>query len=801
MNSPTIAIVPHFRANNEVIANALAHPRTPGEVKTIIDRNQHYTGYEIVPEHGDIRIYADWDCELQYDNTTNYEEKKQKVYDEALSNLIEMGFPQDKIYFSHRHGRKGDKYKVSWRATVVGMKTTRKTLNKVMQRFRDKHLNIFKQEHSLEHLGRRELLDRFKETPKGWLDIGVYSKNRKMGLVGCIKKFPEDQRRLEQQGDYPHHYTLITCVGDNDEVYIPEEFDTSSQDANTDRSDDDYDNSSTSINAENYIVELQQAGFSNIRFDSSGYRFRCDQNAEGAECPCCGGNHTGNQYSVLKNEQGEVWVFNLTPNGCSYKKIKDGMEHAGFLFEDVVVDTQATETPETNDYESMKRYFEEERQVTMIEDGLVYILDDKHLLNRKELIETFQDFIIKGKKRDIPFTDKWLRDPNKSKNRRMDFLPQGAPPDVYNLWRGYKVDQLECSAEEGDVTPFKQLLQVLTNSLEGEECYNYMLKWTALMFQKPHEKTRVCVVIRSEEGIGKNSYGWLLGEKLMGNDLYKETNQPEHDLFAEHTNAMERRKLVVLDEADVFRFHAKICPLITNPETRVRKMYMNPTHISNFAQLMILSNNSVPVKISPSDRRYVVFDGNTNLKGNKEFWNRFYGEWSNDPKNQKAVHDYLMGVDLEGFDFWAERPMTEAYQEIRTASLPVEIKFLTHHIVDAYPLHINSPNLPMRGTELYSLYERYNPSGLEMTPARFGARLKNFLRTKGVYSENTPPEERNIFHKNRTQEGVSWYIKRQEAFEWLQREQFIPATITELPRPINYQSNNGFEPSRISRTF
>ena len=53
----------------------------------------------------------------------------------------------------------------------------------------------------------------------------------------------------------------------------------------------------------------------------------------------------------------------------------------------------------------------------MIEDGLVYILDDKHLLNRKELIETFQDFIIKGKKRDIPFTDKWLRNPNKSKKR------------------------------------------------------------------------------------------------------------------------------------------------------------------------------------------------------------------------------------------------------------------------------------------------------------------------------------------------------------------------------------------------
>lgn len=796
MNSPTIAIVPHFRSNNAMIHNALEKRKTPAQVKSIIDRNPHYTGYEIVPDEGYIRPYLDWDCSIQ-DESTNYEEMKRKVYDEALSNMIEMGFPEDKIYFSSRHGRsESGKLKVSWRATIVGMKTTKQELKRVVQRFHDKHLNVFQQLEG-EGVARRELIDKFKRSPKGWLDIGVYSSNRKMGLVGCIKKFPEDKRRLVTFGDYPHHYTLISCVDDDDQIFVPEgEFDTTSQEAVRERRNSDSDGSFVSVEGRHYYRELEEAGFSGIDFTSQ-YRFRCEQMNEGVDCPClCGLDHTSNQYTLFGDEQGNIFVRSLSED-CSALKIKDALDDAGFMFDLTQVEENPEPTEDTEDeYTKMKRHFEEERQVAMIEKGLVYIIDDENYLNRKELVETFQDFVMTGKKRPIPFTDKWLRDPNKRKFKEMDFLPQGAPPDVYNLWRGYKVTSLECSAEGGDIMPFKKLLEALTDSKEGEDAYNYMLKWTALLFQKPYEKTRVCVVIRSEEGIGKNTYFWYLGEVLMGNDLYKETNQPEHDLFAEHTNAMERKKLVILDEADVFRFHAKICPLITNMETRVRKMYMNPTKISNYAQLAILTNNSVPVKISPSDRRYVVFDGNTSLKGDREYWNNFYNTWAKDPRNQKAVYEYLMGVDLEGFDFWRDRVLTTAYQEIRTASLPIEIKFLAHFITDAYPNNI-SINVPMKGTEFYQIFEKYQPTGSESTAVRFGTRLKNFLRTKGVYSEFEGT--RNIFHKARQNDGVYWYFDRERAFEWLREEQFTDRT--QLQPAISYRSYNDFNASRIRETF
>ena len=97
MNSPSIAIVKWYKANNADIKQAQAELKTPEQVKYTIDTTLNYTGYEIVPDEGELKPYLDWDCELPDTNTTDYEEMKRKVRDEALSNAIELGFPEDRI--------------------------------------------------------------------------------------------------------------------------------------------------------------------------------------------------------------------------------------------------------------------------------------------------------------------------------------------------------------------------------------------------------------------------------------------------------------------------------------------------------------------------------------------------------------------------------------------------------------------------------------------------------------------------------------------------------------------------------
>ena len=216
------------------------------------------------------------------------------------------------------------------------------------------------------------------------------------------------------------------------------------------------------------------------------------------------------------------------------------------------------------------------------------------------------DDVVRVKKLIIP---KWLTDPTKAKYRKLEFAPEGCPDGVYNLWKGYAVDSLPKNEEPVDITPFKKLLEAITNSKEGEPCYEYMRKWSAFIFKYPHKKTRVAVVIRSLQGIGKNTYFVFIGE-LTGPELYNETNSPETDIFKDFTTFLERKKLVVLDEADVFKYAEKLEPLITNVKTTIRKKYLHPFDINNYANWGILTNKDTPVKIGESDRKYIVFDGN-----------------------------------------------------------------------------------------------------------------------------------------------------------------------------------------------
>ena len=52
-----------------------------------------------------------------------------------------------------------------------------------------------------------------------------------------------------------------------------------------------------------------------------------------------------------------------------------------------------------------------------------------------------------------------------------------------------------------------------------EEVYEYILNWFAQVLQKPCQKTKTCLVLKSIEGTGKGIFIDMIG-KIMGNDTY-----------------------------------------------------------------------------------------------------------------------------------------------------------------------------------------------------------------------------------------------------------------------------------------
>ena len=787
-----IPIVKGLYANKSEILQAKTNPKTLNEAQNLTETNQDY--YEIPPDEGYIRPYFDWDKKLDHEpNQDEIREEGQK----AMEDLKALGFTG--AYWATRHGLSASgRHKISYRAWIPKFKTTKSDLNRRVRNY-------------------------IKANPLSSLDPGVYTDERKMGMVNCIKgdteiypKDPAYDKNSEKKRQFlpdtrilkleleplinetnklkALKQTIISIVDEDAEIWELDEDEYQSIQAEppSPRSTENENFTGDETFDPTDYKELYEKYYTNpIFYGTNGkHFFSCDEKGRD-ECWNCGQVHSSNNYTTWRDEAGNIHTKNLSKEkGCESRIINRLPEFAFELPEpekeeeedaekEEEEDAEKEEEEDDSDYGKMKRYFEREKGVCMIEKGLTYIVEDEFFLNKKELTEHFQDLMITAKigrkEREIPFTDLWFRDPKKAKKRMIEFAPNGAPDNVYNLWRGYKVATLPENSEPVDIEPFKKLLRAVTDSKEGEEGYEYLLKWIAFMFKHPEMKTRVAIVIRSNEGIGKNTLFWFVGDKLMSHELYNETNSPETDIFKDFTTFAEKKKLLILDEANCFKYHEKICPLITNEKTTIRRKYAHPNDINNFAQIAILTNNTMPVKISPSDRRYVVYDGNDSLKGDTEFFNNFYKKLAPDPRFQRAVYDYLMEQEVQDFN-WADRPVSEAYKEIRMSSLPKEAKFLIHLITQAWPFQYGSKG-KLGGLEaryLFALFESYcgqSNYNEKPNPSGFGSRLRNFLKKQSVYSEKD--EERRAFHKELNTMGyTTWIIDREMAFNWLKKENF-----------------------------
>ncbi len=772
-----VVIVKCLYADKNTITQAKANPKLLNEVENLTKTNQDY--YEIPPDEGYIKPYFDWDKKLDYEPN---EAQIMEVGRNVSKDFEALGFTQGT--WATRHGLSASgRHKISFRAWVSDYKTTKADLNRRVKAYK-------------------------KANPDSDIDDGVYSSERKMGLVNCIKGstqvYPKDPaytgsgkkpiylpdtRILKRMfnNTKPFSATIIGIVNEDAKVWEFDEDEYQSvqaQPTDTDSTfsvDEEYDPKDA--------IELFEQNYTNPLFYKK-YNFSCDEKGT-KPCPNCGVIHSGNNYVTWRDDQGFIWTKNLSRvKGCE-KKCLNTLPSLAFQG---LPDTVQDEGKE-DEYDKLKQELENDRDLAMIEKGLMYLVDGDTFLNKKELTETFQDVLLSAKVgrkvREVPFTDLWFRDPKKRKYKSMEFAPDGCPPDVYNLWKGYRVANLPENTEEVDIEPFKVLLRAITNSKEGEDAYDYMLFWLAFLFKYPHLKTLVAVVIRSLEGIGKNTLFWFVGEVLMGNELYNETNSPDTDIFGTFTTFFERKKLVVLDEANCFKYHEKLCPLITNLKTTIRRKYLHPFDINNYSQIAILTNNDLPVKISPSDRRYVVLDGNASLKGNKEFFDNFYKVLAPDSKFQRAVYDYLMGQDVENFDFVKQRPDTDGHKEIQRRSMTREQKFIIHYITDAWG-HQYGGDKPLESGNFFKLFEEFcGQSNLseKPNPGGFGARLRNLLKKNGVYSEKN--EARNAFHKTTNEYGyMVWNIDRKKAFEWIKSKGFTDYENYEsLPIGITYWSS------------
>ncbi len=219
-----------------------------------------------------------------------------------------------------------------------------------------------------------------------------------------------------------------------------------------------------------------------------------------------------------------------------------------------------------------------------------------------------------------------------------------------NLWRGYGVEE-----RTGDEGPFNKYLQ----DTFGED-WTYVLNWCAWTIQNPCERANVILfLISQEEGTGKSTLGRIM-RKLFGHHSRKATKAA--DVTGRFTDHLAGALFVHGDEimfagdkagADALK------TLATDDTMRVEPKGVPSFETENRLSFLMTSNHEHAAHIGSSDRRYAMVRALPTNKGNTEYWDGL-NSWLEDG-GFEIVLEYLLDIDLDGFNIVNDRPISDLY--------------------------------------------------------------------------------------------------------------------------------------------
>ena len=208
----------------------------------------------------------------------------------------------------------------------------------------------------------------------------------------------------------------------------------------------------------------------------------------------------------------------------------------------------------------------------------------------------------------------WLSNKYRRAYDRIVFAPAGAPPNYFNLFKGFPLPAVkgDCSLYWGHI--FKVICS-------GDPIiYEYVRKWMAHSIQKPEELPGVALVLRGRQGVGKGVFVEFFG-KLFGSHYLSVYNMSQ---VAGRFNG-HAKNLLLLHANEAIWGGSKssegvLKGLITDPYTPIEFKGKDIINVNNFKRLIVASNERWAVPIGVDDRRYLVLDVSDEHKEDEEWF-------------------------------------------------------------------------------------------------------------------------------------------------------------------------------------
>lgn len=332
-------------------------------------------------------------------------------------------------------------------------------------------------------------------------------------------------------------------------------------------------------------------------------------------------------------------------------------------------------------YKNVKKEFEE-KHFKIIHPPMIITIDreGKNILQgindaKKSFshIDFNKKYVLKNgetKFKSTPLLNEWLNDPNMRLYDKVVFKPPSyirkpAPfidayeekPNIqlnnyeYNLWTHYEILETPYNNDKYYNSKILDDFYDYMYNLFGndKEVINYLLAYFANKLQKPYERNKVCIILKGEEGDGKNTF-FDIFKKIIGEKYYAEIESAKQ-LFGDHSLVENEKMIVCLNEANAQGTNNtensdRLKARITTDTINVNPKGINQYVIDNRCDYLMTTNNDGCVKVDEGARRYVLIKSSTYYKGNVDFFEKFYKNIVDNKEALRVIYEYIINFDV-----------------------------------------------------------------------------------------------------------------------------------------------------------
>lgn len=275
---------------------------------------------------------------------------------------------------------------------------------------------------------------------------------------------------------------------------------------------------------------------------------------------------------------------------------------------------------------------------------------------------------------------------------------------MLNEWRDPNIEPIE-----GNVDRFIEHIKYLFPDKKEQ---NILLDWFAFNIQNPGEKIMWALIIIGSQGIGKSFFAHVLKSLVGDHNISCPTNEQINDKYTEW---QKRCQIVIIEELmakDRVDLINKLKPIITQPTTKIRQMYMTPYDYPNRFNIIAFTNHDNALVISKDDRRYCILKSDAKPES-KDYYNRLW-QWINQERNVQALLYYFLKRDISHFDPFDRAPLTRAKEQMIKISRSALDAWVQDNIEDkAWPFnremvsirHLKADNVCPKRLQRYSDYK------------------------------------------------------------------------------------------------